>query len=276
MNNQKTVIEQKKRQLFLLVNYIPKRIRIVVSVFIMTAIMLLSTFADPATAGWFFIPILFICAYFLTFISVFEEIDKIEWFTLFVMPVVFTIVFYLFFTLLPARWLSRLPYIVFYAFAFYAILLTSNIFNVGVEKSLQLYRAAFSVNFLFQTLITFLIAQVVFTLKQNFLVNSFVISLAILPLAIQLYWALNPIEELGKQIVQYALVTSVFLFQVVVLFSFIPLRPSIAALSITAVYYSLTGVLYHHIEEKLFKNVIREYIFVLIFVLSIVILTLKW
>lgn len=265
-----------KSKLFLFINYIPKRIRIVVSVFIMTILVLLSTLIDLSAAWWFFIPLLMVCSYALTYLSVFEGVEKIEWFTLFIMPVLFTVVFYLFFTLLPARWLTRLPYIVFYAFAFYAILLTSNIFNVGVEKSLQLYRAAFSVNFLFQTLIVFLIAQVMLTFKQNFIVNAFSLMIGTFPLAMQLFWTLNPVHELKRELRDMGLLVSILIFELTTLISFVPLKASIAALATTACYYSLTGILYHYLDQRLFKNVLREYTFVVIFVIIIVLLTLQW
>ena len=265
-----------KSRLFLFINYIPKRIRIVISVFIMTILVLLATLFDLSYWWWAFLPVLVIFSYLLTYLSVFEGVNKVEWFTLFVMPVIFTLAFYLFFTLLPARWLTRLPYLVFYAFAFYAILLTSNIFNVGVEKSLQLYRAAFSVNFLFQTLIIFLIAQVTVSFKQNFLINSVLLLVGSTPVAAQLFWTLDPIHEFKREIMNYGLLVGFLIMQLAIILSFVPLRPSIAALIITATYYSLAGILYHYIDHRLFKNVIREYIFVVIFVIIIALLTLQW
>lgn len=265
-----------RSKLFLFINYIPKRIRIVVSVFVMTGLVLLCTFVDLSNWWWLFIPLLICFSYIFTYLSVFEDVERAEWFTLFVMPVFFTVAFYMFFTLLPARWLTRLPYIVFYAFAFYAILLTSNIFNVGVEKSLQLYRAAFSVNFLFQTLIMFLIAQVMLSFKQNFLVNSIILFFATIPLAIQLFWTLDPITELRREVRSYGIVVGVLILQLTSVISFVPLKSSIAAVLVTASYYSLTGLLYHHLDQRLFKNVIREYLFVIIFVIIIALLTLQW
>lgn len=268
--------KKEKHKLFLFINYIPKRIRIVASVFVMTALVLVSTLVDLSSAWWFFIPLLLLFSYLLTYLSVFEGVEKVEWFTLFVMPVIFTLAFYLFFTLLPARWLTRLPYIIFYAFAFYAILLTSNIFNVGVEKSLQLYRAAFSVNFLFQTLIIFLIAQVILSFKQNFIINSLALFIGSVPLSMQLFWTLNPVHEFKKDLISMGALTGILVFQLITIISFMPLKPSIAALAVTACYYSLTGILYHYLDDRLFKKVIREYIFVVIFVIILVLLTIQW
>ncbi len=127
---------------------IEKRVRLVTASLVLSALMLLTTFFffDKALI---FIPLLIIASYFFTFFAIIEGIEKIEWFTLFVIPVILTLSFYLFYFLFPVRWLTRIPFIILYGISIYANLLASNIFNVKMEKSLQLYRAAFSVNFFF-------------------------------------------------------------------------------------------------------------------------------
>jgi hypothetical protein len=58
--------------------------------------------------------------------------------------------------------------------------------------------------------------------------------------------------------------------------SFISLKPAIFAIFVTACYYGLTGLLYHYLDQKLFKQVIREYLFVFGFVGCIVLLSMPW
>ena len=58
--------------------------------------------------------------------------------------------------------------------------------------------------------------------------------------------------------------------------SFIPLRTAVYALFLTASYYSVTGIIHHHIDEKLFAETVREYVSVWIFVLVITLLSLNW
>ena len=125
-----------------------KRIRLVAAAIIMTALMVVSTFFF-FDLFWVFIPVLSIAAYICTYLAVLEDIDNIEWSMLFLMPVLFTVSFYVFYFLFPVRWITRVPFMFMYGCSLYAILLTSNIFNVGVGKSLQLYRAAFSVNYFY-------------------------------------------------------------------------------------------------------------------------------
>jgi len=255
---------------------VPKRIRIFASTLTMTFLLLLSTFFQFSDWWWLWVPVFLFTAYFLTFFSVLEGVDGIEWLMLFLMPVIFTISIYFFYSIFPVRWLTRLPLMGLYAFGFYALLLTSNIFNVGVEKSIQLYRAAFSVNYLFQTFMVFLLMLVLFFFKQSFLVNGLIASILTIPFITQLSWTVNPNAAYDKDLLKYTWVVGIVTFEVAVLVSFIPLKSSIGALLMTAIYYSLTGLIYHFLDHKLYQQVVREYVFVLLFVVAIAFLTLRW
>jgi hypothetical protein len=251
------------------------RIRFVASTAIIAACMLLASFFffDKAI---YFAPIFVLLAALATWFSVLHGIEKSEWFMLFVMPILFTISIYLFYLLFPVRWLTRLPFIAIFSFSFYAILLTSNIFNVGVEKSLQLYRAAFSINFFYQTLVMFLAASVVFSFRLNPFINGIAMFVVSFLLALQLFWSVRLRLFIDSQIIHYAILTSAIMMQVTVLLSLVPLKLSVIALFITAAYYALCGLLYHHLEQKLFAQTVREYLIVTIFVGGIVLLSLQW
>lgn len=254
---------------------VPKRLRFVISSGAMTLLVLLTTFFD-FNMLWVFVPLLILAVYIFSYFAILEGVDKIEWLVLFIMPLFFTIFAYFFYFLFPVRWLTRVPLIVLYGFSFYAILLTSNIFNVGVERNLQLYRAAFSVNFLFQTLIVFLAIQVVMSFRQAFYINSIVSFIILAPLAMQLLWSVRPQVRIEREMVILAGLVGFLMAQIAAVLSFIPLKTTIFALFMTASYYSMTGLLYHYVDEKLFKQTIREYVFVIAFVCVIVLLTIQW
>jgi hypothetical protein len=241
----------------------------------MTGLLLLTTFFDFDMV-WVFVPVIVLTVYIFTFFAIFEGVNKIEWIVLFVMPLLFTVFAYFFYFLFPVRWLTRVPLIVTYGFSFYGILLTSNIFNVGVEKNIQLYRAAFSVNYLFQTLIVFLAMQVLMSFRQAFLINGLASFVIIFPIALQLLWSVKPQVRLEKSALFFALVISFIMMQVSMVLSFVPIRSTIYALVMTACYYSIAGLIYHLVDEKLFKQTIREYTFVMIFVGIIALLTIQW
>jgi hypothetical protein len=138
-----------------LLGRIEKRKRFIISTFTLTGALLTSSFFSFQDI-YIFVPLLLVVVYAGTFFSVLEDISDHEWVMLFLHPVYLSIVFYLFYFFLPQRWLTRLPFIVIYTISIYAVMLSQNIFNVGVSKSIQLFRAAYSVNFLFLTISAFL------------------------------------------------------------------------------------------------------------------------
>jgi hypothetical protein len=254
---------------------IDKRIRLVISVIILGLLMLFSTFFNFDKAI-FFLPIFITTTYLLSYFSLLEGIKKIGWFGLFLMPELITIFFYLFYFLFPARWLTRLPFIFIYEVSIYAVLLCANIFNVGVEKNLQLYRAAFSINFFFQAVVSYLFYNVLFSLKYNFLINMFGAGISAFLLSMQLFWSIRLNRFLDRSVLIYSVFTTLLMAEMGLLISFVPSRTAVYALFLTACYYSITGIIHHHIDEKLFEETIREYVSVWVFVLVITILSLSW
>ena len=241
----------------------------------MSGLMLFSTFFFFDLA-WIFIPFFILLSYITTYFAIAEGVDEVEWLMLFAMPIAFTISSYLFYYLFPVRWLTRIPFISIYGVSMYAILLTSNIFNVGVERNLQLYRAAFSVNYFYQTMIAFLSFNTLASFKESFVVNGIVAAGITYVLALQFLWSIKLDLRLDKQIAVYAFLIALVLGQGAVIFSFMPYVPSVFALVLTAAYYSLAGLVYSHLDLRLFRETVREYVAVLAIVFVIGILSLSW
>ncbi len=256
------------------VNYIPKRIRIIVMTLLMTSIVTIATFF-PFTSSWeYFLVILAVTAYVTTYIAVFEGIDGVELIMLFIMPVIFVLSLYVFYSLLPVRWLTRLPFLALFSLGYYAMLLSSNIFNIGVEKSIQLYRAAFSVNYISQTLIIFVFSIVLLSFRLNFFISSIFLGGVMFITSVQILWTVKLSEHIYKDMLMYSGVTSIIMIEFMILLSFIPLAINVYALIVTTGYYSISGILTNHVGDRLFKAVIREYVFVFFFVIAIGLLTL--
>jgi hypothetical protein len=256
-------------------NKIEKRFRLVLSVIILSATMLFSTFFffDKAI---FFLPLLLILSFIATYFSLLEGIEKIGWFGFFFMPVAITLSFYLFYFLFPARWLTRLPFIIIYGVSFYAVLLTANIFNVGVERSLQLYRAAFSVNFFYQAIVAFLLFNLLFSFKQNFIINMLVGGIIGFLLSLHLFWTIRLKKYIEEEVFRFAILIGLILAQLSLITSLVPTKVAISALFLTASYYSLSGLVYHFFDQRLFAETVREYLVVWVFVLLITLLSISW
>ncbi|OGK56252.1 hypothetical protein A3J15_03505 [Candidatus Roizmanbacteria bacterium RIFCSPLOWO2_02_FULL_38_10] len=267
-----------KKITFFLIDFfgqIGKRRRFIYSSVIMTLMILISSFLDSQNAS-FFLPVIVITIYLLTFFAILEGINQAEWLMLFLMPIYFTVCYYFFYFILPGRWLTRLPYISIYAVSIYALLLSSNILNVGVAKNLQLYRAAFSVGFLFLAISAYLAYSLILSFKIFPLFNLIAIAVATYPLATHFFWSINPKTFISKGVQKNALVVTAIVAEFGFILSFIPIKSSIYALFMAAGLYSLLGLFHAHIEERLFRNRIREYLLVIIFVSIITILSIRW
>lgn len=254
---------------------VEKRQRFIIATILLSFIVLGSTFFSFEEII-FFIPLIVLAVYGLTFFSILEGISRHEWLMLFLHPLYFTVAIYLFYFFLPQRWLTRLPFVIIYTIAIYAILLSQNIFNVGVSKSLQLSRAAFSVNYLFLTISSFISYSLILSLRANFLVNFGLIFLATFPLTLHFLWTISLDETINRTLISYSLVVSLILAELSALLSFVPVNQSIFALVLTSVFYSLNGLFQVYIQEVLFKERVREYLIVLGFSCVIFMLSLRW
>lgn len=254
---------------------INKRVRFGLSVCFLSLLMTFSTFFffDKAVI---FIPLLILGSYLMTYFAVLEGIEKNEWVTLFLIPIALTVSFYTFYFLVPGRWLTRLPFILFYSISIYAVMLSSNIFNVGVEKNLQLYRAAFSINYLFQTIISFFIFNIIFSFKFGFIISASICAVVTAILSVQFFWTQKLKHYWEKEVLLFAVLMGFLVFQLVLVLSFVAINVSILALFVTAFYYSLAGIIYNYLDQRLFKETIREYFFVLGFVFIILLLSINW
>lgn len=254
---------------------IGKRKRFIIAALILAIIILIPTFFSFADAR-FILPMILLAVYLLTFFSILEGITGHELITLFIIPVYFTLVISLFYFFLPQRWLTRLPFVFIYTVSIYAIMLSQNIFNVGALKSLQLFRAAFSVNYLFLTVSSYLAFSLILSFKFSFIGNTVLVGLATLPLALQFLWSINPKDRIERRLVGLASLVSLIVAEATMLMSFMPINGAVFALFLTGIFYGICGFLYAYLQEMLFRQRIREYILVMIFVTLLAFFSLSW
>lgn len=254
---------------------IQKRYRVVFSTLVLSIVFLLSTFA-PSNKFFTFLIIFIFLTYLLVYFSILEEIEGVEWFMLFLVPIFTVIAFYVFYFLFPIRWLTRFPFLVLFAIGVYSNILTSNVLNVGVEKPLQLYRAAFSTNLFFHSLIVFLFSTVFFSMMRGPVFNFFVLLLLLLPLSLQFVWSIKLKLKIEKEDLKYAFILSIIPSQIALLFSFSPINAVAFGILTSAFYYYCAGYVYLVLEKKLFPETLREFNFVLILVIFFLLLSLKY
>ena len=150
---------------------ISKRQRFVWATLFLT-FMLVLTQIVPSDYRYLCVVALSFCAFILSALTLHEDLKGIEWFTLLVLPTLYSAAVALFYFLLPVRWLTRIPIAALYAFGFYALLLTENIYNVAANRTIALLRAAHSVGFLMTFVTYFLLVQTVFAFRGGPVPNS--------------------------------------------------------------------------------------------------------
>ncbi len=271
----KKIKELYNRFIFKKLLKLPKRYRVVLSTFILSFIFLVSTFF-PRENFFIFLGVFILLTYLLVYFSILEGIEKVEWLTLFLTPVLTVVSLYTFYFLFPIRWLTRLPFLLIFAVSVYSNLLTSNVLNVGVEKPLQLYRAAFSTNFLFQSIIVFLLSTVFFSMLKGPFFNFFSLLLLLFPLALQFVWSIKLNLFFEKEDFKYAFLIAFIPSQVGFLFSFSPINAVTFGILVSAFYYYCAGYVYLVLEKKLFPETLREFNFVLIIVIIFLLLSIRY
>src|SRR3989338_678415 len=258
-----------------IVNFLEKRERFTLQTIILTGGVLTSQLIWT-DFRFHMVILLAVASYILSTWSLKEDIKKIEWLLLFILPVLFTASLSLFYFLLPPRWIIRLTTTAFFAVGTYAILLVENIYNVAVQRSIQLLRAAQSVGLLLTLAVIFLSANVIYSLRLPFWANMIIMTIISFFLALQSLWSVKLNKHFDKKLYFYAITVAVGVGELSMALSFWPIENASFSLFLSASFYSLVGVIQQHIMERLFINVIREYIivFILTFILAFVIT--KW
>ena len=257
------------------IQYLDKRQRFALQTVILTVGILLAQFV-LTEMNLLMVIILSVSSYILTFWSLREDIKGVEWILLFILPVFFTSSLSLFYLLLPQRMIVRLVITVIFAIGTYAILLVENIYNVAVERSIQLLRAAQSVGLLISLAIVFLTAMIIYSLRLQYWQSMTVISLISFILAMQSFWSVKLETSITLSLLIPALVVALGMGQVSLALSFWPIENASYSLFLTGCYYSMVGIFQYSLMDRLFSNYIREYILVFLFTLFLALLTTRW
>lgn len=205
-----------------------------------------------------------------------KEIRGMEWLTILTLPTLFTTAVALFYFLLPVRWLTRLPVALLYGVGMYALLLTENIYTVAADRTIALLRAAHSVGFLLTLFTYFLLVQTVLAFRLAAPVQMAVVGLISFMLALQSVWSMELSETLGRRVWHISIAITVFLTQLVWVFSFFPTKTTLLALLFTTAFYSTVGASQQYLVEKLYKKTVIEFFAVAAIVFIITIIATSW
>ena len=252
-----------------------KRQQFVLVILILSAVLMLTQLM-PSDWRYSMTALLSVVTYLLSAVALREDLKGIEWVTLLTLPTLFTCAVALFYFLLPARWLTRIPVVFLYAVGMYALLLTENIYNVAADRTIALLRAAHSVGFLLTLTTYFLLVQTVMAYRFPFYVNVLLVGSISFILVFQSLWSVVLDEKVSRRLWRIVVAIAVTLMEIAWVFSFLPTRSTLTVLFLTTSLYGMVGMAQQYLVEKLYKKTVIEFFSLTSIVFVIIMLATQW
>lgn len=253
-----------------------KRQKLVLATLFLTGGLIATQLVSGVRANYQAVIIYGAAAFLTSFWVLKEDLKGMEWLFLLCLPTLYSFFAALFYFLVPVRWLTRLSAALIYGLGIYALLLTENIFNIASLRTIRLLRAAQSVGFLL-TLITGLMSFVtIFSFHLHFWLNFLFIFLFGFILCFQSLWSVKLEKGISREIWELSLTTGFCLGELALVLSFWPVTPAVAGLVLTVGLYEFLGIGQLYLDERLFMKNFKEFIFVGIITLILLIKMGQW
>lgn len=195
---------------------------------------------------------------------------------IFILPFFYTIAFSFFYSLIPARLLTRIAMTGIYAFGLYSLFLTQNIFAVSGIRTINLLRSARIVSFVLTIIVLFFLFNISFSLRLPFFVLPFLVFIFSFLLNFQSLWSYSLDITQIKETFLSSLLISLALMQLSFVLTIWPVDASIYSLFLTGIFYTYSGLVHAWIERRLFKGVLWEYVWVGFLSILILLVFSKW
>lgn len=195
--------------------------------------------------------------------------------SVFILPFFYSLAFGLFYFLVPARFLSRILLTGLYAFGLYSLFLSQNIFVVGSIRTIALLSGARIVSFVITLVSFFLLANIIFTFHLSIFPLISVIFLFTYLLMYQSVWSYT-LQKTVVSLPLWILALTLCIVEVAVMLWFWPSNPTVIALFLTGIFYTVVGLSHVWFERRLFRGVLWEYLWVGVVVFFVLILFTSW
>jgi hypothetical protein len=233
-------------------------------------------------------------SYILSVWVLFDDLKGIEWLTLMVLPVMFTLGCGLFSNFLPTAvprmfgqafqletsfilaGAFKILYFLFFALGMYGILLIENIFSVASIRTIQLFRAARSVNFILTLITSLFFYTVALSLKMPFWWVALGVFLVSFILSFPSFWSVDLKNNIVSEVSRYCVATSWVLALLAIALCFWPIKPFMGGLVLTSALYALLGILEQRLSSRVYVESLIEYGATVVIILLIGFLTTSW
>jgi hypothetical protein len=233
-------------------------------------------------------------AYVLSVWVLFDDLKGIEWITLIILPMMFTLGSGLFSNFLPTAFpgmfgrslsvetsqllasIFKIIYFGLFGLGFYGILLIENIFSVASIRTIQLFRAARSVNFILTLVTSLFFFTVALSLKMAFwyvMPISFAVAFV---LAYPSLWSVDLKNDFGPQVWRFAMASSWIVALISGILCFWPVKPFMGGLILTSSLYALFGILEQRLSNRVYLESLLEYGVTVMIITVVGFLTTSW
>lgn len=219
---------------------------------------------------------LFVAGYLVSAWALHEDLKGVEWLVVVPLPGMYAISVALFYFLLPEAIISKVVIMFLFGLGMYALYLTSNIYSVAAIRTIQLLRAAHAVGFLMALVTSLFFFNTIFSFRLPFFANSILVFLVSLPIFVNGLWSVKLEPKLSRNVIMYSLVSAFVLAEFSYAISFWPVSVWMASIFLVTGMYVLLGILQHHLQERLFVNTMKEYAWVGVLVLMVMMVLTPW
>lgn len=224
-------------------------------------------------------PLVFMLAvltYILSAFALREDLNGIEWFTLLMLPTLYSTAVSLFYFLLPTRWLTRIPVAGLYAIGLYALILTENIYNVAGNRTIALLRAARSIGFFITFVTYYLLVLTVFSFRFSFVFNTAVIGLVSVLVVFPSLWSIELTTGLSRKVRVIGSMITLMLIELAWVLSFWPAPTAILAVVIATSFYTVVGMAQEYLVDRLYKKTVMEFGIVWLITILLLFFVTRW
>lgn len=271
----------------------PKRTRFVLIAIIVGLMLWLSNWASVEYRFGLSLGIAAL-TYVLSVWVLFDDLKGIEWLTLMVLPVMFTLGSALFANFLPnsiprlfgkvfqvetailLAGVFRFIYYVLFAIGLYGVILIENIFSVASIRTIQLFRAARSVNFILTLISSLFFYTAVLSLRLPFwwiVLGTFLVSII---LSFPIFWSVDLKSNNTLEVGRFSLSVGWLVSLVSWVLAFWPVKPFMGGLMLTSVLYALLGIFEQRLSTRVYLESLVEYLATVVIIMVIGFLTTSW
>lgn len=205
-----------------------------------------------------------------------KDIKGTFFYPILILPFFYTLSFSFFYLLFPSRFISRILITATYSFGLYSLFLTQNIFAISSIRTINLVRSARIIAFVITIVIFFFLTNVLFSSHIAIFFIPLIVFLIVFILNFQSFWFYSLDKKDLKEIMIYALLNSFCLSELSLVLTVWPVPPTIYSISLTGIFYFFSGLSQQWFEQRLFRGILWEYVWVGFLSILLLILFSSW